>query len=103
MMYSATAKEYIMLPIEKAKGQIWLDDQFLCDVEYDIGTPISVSGKLQVQRIVFTLLEEHCTALLKALGLTLVLADGQRHDIPRPFQRLGEGSLECYFESLSSV
>lgn len=90
-----------MLPVEKAKGHIWRDDQFLCDVEYDIGELMKINGSLHIQRIVFILPEEHCVTLLNATGLTLVLADGRRFSIPRPFERVRVGCLECYVESLA--
>jgi hypothetical protein len=90
-----------MLPVEKTKAQIWRGDQFLCDVEYDIGKPVTVNGKLHIQRVVFTLLQEHCAALLKAYDLMLVLADGRRYLIPRPLQRVELACLDCYVESLT--
>jgi hypothetical protein len=94
-------RERTMLPVEKAKGQIWLHDKFLCDVEYDISEPLKMTDHPPVQRITFTLDDEHCAPLLDTYDLTLVLADGRRCAIPRPLQRVGLGSLECYVESLS--
>jgi hypothetical protein len=88
-----------MLPVEKATGQIWLREQFLCDVEYDISEPLSVGANLQVQRIILVVPEEHCAVLLDSYELTLVIADGQRCHIPRPLQHLGLNRLECYVES----
>jgi hypothetical protein len=90
-----------MLPVEKAKGQIWLHDKFLCDIEYDISEPLKHTDGLQVQRVAFTLDDAHCVTLLDAYELTLVLADGRRFSIPRPLQRVGLGCLECYVEFLS--
>jgi hypothetical protein len=87
-----------MLPIGRGNGQIWLDDRFLCDVEYAINKPLK-SRDHQVQRIIFTLEEEDCAPLLDAYGLALILADGSRHAIPRPLQQAGVGRLECYVES----
>jgi hypothetical protein len=89
-----------MLPVGKEKGHILLRNQFLCDVDYDIGEPLSFESGLQVQRIALTVSEEHCAALLNAYDLVLVLADGQRCPIPRPIQHLGLNNLECYVESL---
>jgi hypothetical protein len=89
-----------MLPIEKAKGQIWLHDKFLCEVEYEISEALGHSRTVHVQRIMLTVPEEHCAVLLDAYNLFLTLADGQRHRIPRPLQRLGSNYLECYVESL---
>lgn len=90
-----------MLPVEKAKGQVWLEDQFLCDVEYEISEPLKLIRKFHVQRICFVVAEEHCAVLLNAYNLTLVLASGQRCHIPRPFHHHGSGSMECYVESVS--
>jgi len=89
-----------MLPIGKEKGYIWLRDQFLCDVDYDIGEPLSFESGPQVQRIILAVPEEHCALLLDSYELELVLADGQRCPIPRPIQHLGSNKLECYVESL---
>jgi hypothetical protein len=88
-----------MLPVEKATGQIWLRDQHLCDVEYEISEPLSASAMPHVQRIILVVPEEHCAALLDSYELILIMADGQRHHIPRPIQRVGLGVLECYVES----
>jgi hypothetical protein len=88
-----------MLPVEKAKGQIWLHDKFLCDVEYDISKPLKRTDGPQVQRVTLVVPEEHCAVLLDSYDLTLVLADGQRFRIPRPLQHLGSNRIECYVES----
>ena len=88
-----------MLPVEKAKGQIWLHDKFLCDVEYEIDQPLKRTSGPQVQRVSFTVEDEHCTVLLDAYELTLILGDGRRCSIPRPIQKIGLGCLECYVES----
>lgn len=90
-----------MLPVGQGTGQMWLRDQFLCDVEYDIGEPLKFSRNPQVQRIDLVVPEEHCAALMDAYELVLVLGDGQRHHIPRPLRHLGEHHLECYVESPS--
>ncbi len=90
-----------MLPVEKAKGQIWLREQLLCDIEYEISEPMSVGVKPHVQRITLVVAEEHCAMLLDAYDLTLVMADGQRCHIPRPIQHLGSNCIECYVESSS--
>jgi hypothetical protein len=89
-----------MLPVGKEKGHIWLRDQFLCDVDYDISNPLRSTSGPQVQRIALTVPEEHCASLLDAYDLVLVLADGQRCRIPRPIQHLGLNNLECYVESV---
>lgn len=88
-----------MLPVEKAKGQIFLHDKFLCDVEYDISDPLKRPSAPQVQRVMLTVEDEHCAVLLDAYELTLILGDGRRCPIPRPIQRTGLGCLECYVES----
>ncbi len=88
-----------MLPVEKAKGQIFLHDEFLCDVDYNISEPLKRTGGVQVQRVTFTVEDEHCTPLLDAYELTLIIGDGRRCSIPRPLQSMGLGCLECYVES----
>lgn len=88
-----------MLSIEKGNGQIWLHDRFLCDVEYSISEPLRRTDGPEVQRITFILEEKDCAPLLNAYGLTLLLADGSRQQIPRPLQLIGLGTLECYVES----
>ncbi len=90
-----------MLTVEKAKGQIWLREQLLCDVEYEISEPLKRTAGPQVQRITLVVSEEHCASLLDAYELTLVMADGQRCHIPRPIQHLGSNCIECYVESSS--
>ena len=92
-----------MLLVEKAKGQIWLGEQCLCDVEYEVSKTMKYTGNHEVQRIILILEDEHCTTLLDAYELTLVLTDGRRCKIPRPLQHVGLGDLECYVESLPSI
>jgi hypothetical protein len=88
-----------MLPVEKAKGQVFLGQQFLCDVDYDISEPMKASRNSNVQRIVLDVPDEHCAMLLDAYNLFLVLADGQRHRIPRPLLNSTLNHLECYVET----
>lgn len=88
-----------MLPVEKAKGQIFLSDHFLCEVEYDISEPLQVARNANVQRIKLDVPDEHCATLLDAYNLVLVLANGQRSRIPRPRLHAGLNSLECYVET----
>jgi hypothetical protein len=90
-----------MLPVEQGKGQIWLREQFLCDVEYVIDEPMRRTGTLRVQRILFTLEDAHCATLLNAYGLILVTEDKGCYPIPLPLQQTGLGRLECYVESRS--
>ena len=87
-----------MLPVEKGKGQVFVGQQFLCDVGYDINAPLHVDGDPQVQRIVLDVPDEHCATLLNAYNLTLVLADWQSLHIPRPLQLIGLNGVECYVE-----
>jgi len=90
-----------MLPVENGKGKIWRGDQFLCDVEYDIGEPLENTDGAQVQRILFNLPDEKSASLLDAYDLTLVSASGSRYAIPRPIQHADRSYLECYVESLA--
>ena len=90
-----------MLSVEKEKGQIWLREQLLCDVEYEISEPLNASANPHVQRITLVMAEEDCAALLDAYDLTLVMANGQSCHIPRPLQHLGSNCIECYVESSS--
>jgi hypothetical protein len=91
-----------MLAVEQGSGQIWLYDEFLCHIEYDISEALSFIDGHQVQRIFLRLLEEGCAPLLDAYDLTLVIADGSRCAIPRPLQRMGLARIECYVESRPS-
>ena len=88
-----------MLPVEKATGQLWLDEQYLCETEYEISEPFTSSNEHHVQRIKLVVPDEHCVRLLNAYNLSLVTKDGQRHPIPRPFLHRGSNHLECYVES----
>ena len=87
----------IMLPVEKAKGKIFLQDKFLCDVEYHVSEPLKQNDELQVQHVTLTVEDEHCVPLLAAYDLVLVVADGRRFSLPRPIQR--QDRLECYVQS----
>jgi hypothetical protein len=40
-----------MLPVEKEKGQIWLREQLLCEVEYEVSEPLKANVEPQVQRV----------------------------------------------------
>ncbi|MCC6457295.1 MAG: hypothetical protein IT328_20240 [Caldilineaceae bacterium] len=88
-----------MLPVEQGSGQIWQDEQFLCDIDYDIDEPLVSANGHKIQRVTFTVAEADCAQLLDAYGLTLVIADGRRCAIPRPLQLAGLDRLECYVES----
>jgi hypothetical protein len=88
-----------VLPVEKAQGQIWLRDKFLCDIEYEISEPLRNSRTSHVQRIVLVVPEAHCATLLDAYELILVLDNGQRQPIPRPLHYKGSNRFECYVES----
>jgi len=90
-----------MLPVEQGTGQIWLREQFLCNVEYSIGEPMRRTGTLRAQRVLLSLEDEHCDMRIDAYGLTLVTADGSRYAIPRSPHRIGLGRLEFYVESRS--
>jgi hypothetical protein len=88
-----------MLPIEQGHGQIWLRTHLLCDVEYAISQPLPAVGTTQAQRVVLTVPEEHCAALLDSEGLVLVIENGRRCPIPPPLRHLGLNNIECYVES----
>src|SRR5687768_8410810 len=75
-----------MLPMSQRTEQMWLREEFLCEVEYNIGEPLKFAYNPQVQRIDLVVLEVHCAAQLDMYDLTLMLADGQRYHIPRPLQ-----------------
>ena len=87
-----------MLPVGSGSGQIWLKDEFLCNVEYKVDEARELAKRVRVQRIVLDVPEKHCEELLDAYELALVLADGQRWRIPRPLQHVGLGAVESYVE-----
>lgn len=88
-----------MLPVGQGQGKIWLHAQFLCDTKYVVSEPIRRTGALRVQRVLLTVEDKHCDTLLDSYQLTLVLADGTHHHIPRPIRNMGLGGLEVYVES----
>jgi hypothetical protein len=89
-----------MLPVGQGIGQLWIEEQLLCETEYFIGEPMRGTGIIRVQRVILLLEDEHCNKLLDAYNIVLVSADGCHYPIPRPLQSLGLGCLECYVESL---
>ena len=84
-----------MLPIGTGQGELWKGDTILCKVDYDISESLSfVTG---TQHIQLTVHDYDCEKLLNVAGLTLVLADGSRHRLPRPINLVnGDGRLECF-------
>ena len=88
-----------MLPVEKAQGQIFLNEKFLCEVEYEISEPLQLFSKPQVQRVLLNVPDERCATLLDSYDLILVLVDGDQHHIPRPIRHFGQTHLECYVET----
>jgi hypothetical protein len=89
-----------MLPVGHGQGQLWKGDEFLCDVDYEISEPltfVSVAGTQHVKMLVHNY---ECEDLLHVAGLTLVLADGSRHRLPRPIDVVqGDGRLECFLNT----
>jgi hypothetical protein len=87
-----------MLPIGKGQGELWKANTFLCKVDYDISPPLTfVTGAQHVKLVVH---DYDCEMLLDVPGLTLILADGSRHRLPRPIDLVsGDGHLECFLNA----
>jgi hypothetical protein len=86
-----------MLLIGRGHGELWNRDKFLCEVEYDISPPLPFFSTAIVQHIEMIVRNNACEDLLHIAGMTLVLADGSRHRLPKPLDhRHGDGHLECF-------
>lgn len=88
-----------MLPIGPGNGQVWHQARLVCDVEYRIDEPLKFLSGAVIQRVTLIVPDEHCVMLLDSYELSLVLADGQRHRIPRPLRLIEGNKLECYVET----
>jgi hypothetical protein len=87
-----------MLPIGSGQGELWKGDTFLCAVDYDISP--SLAFVADTQHIKLVVHDYDCEQLLNIAGLTLVLADGSRHRLPRPINLVsGDGRLECFLSA----
>ncbi len=89
----------MMLPVESGNGQVWRRDQYLCDAQYEVSEPFQHNEFMDVQRITLTIDDADCEPLLRSYDLTLVMADGKRHQIPHPLRLTARGVLEVYLES----
>jgi hypothetical protein len=85
-----------MLPIARGQGELWNGNRFLCAVDYDISAPLTFVTVAGMQRIQLRVHDYECEQLLNIAGLTLVLADGTRHRLPRPLNLHRAGHLECF-------
>jgi hypothetical protein len=93
-------RETTMLPIGKGQGEVWKEDKFICHCDYDISAPLPFASAAGTQRIRMEVHDYDCEELLDVPGLTLVLADGSRHRLPRPLNFVtGDGYLECYLST----
>ena len=89
-----------MLPIGRGHGELWNGSTFLCEVEYDISPPLPFVSVGNMQRIEMIVRNNACEDLLHIAGITLVLADGSRHRLPKPLDhRHGDGHLECFLKT----
>ncbi|MCC6457294.1 MAG: hypothetical protein IT328_20235 [Caldilineaceae bacterium] len=84
-----------MLPIGRGQGELWNGNRFLCAVDYDISP--SLAFVTDTQHVKLAVHDYDCEQLLNIAGLTLVLADGSRHRLPRPINFIkDDGRLECF-------
>jgi hypothetical protein len=89
-----------MLPIGSGQGELWDGNTFLCAVDYDISPSLSFVTAAGTQHIKLVVHDYDCEKLLTVAGLTLVLADGSRHRLPRPINLVnGDGRLECFLSA----
>lgn len=89
-----------MLPIGKGQGELWKGDTFLCKVDYDISPPLTFVTVAGTQHVNMVVHDYDCEMLLDVAGLTLVLADGSRHRLPRPLNFIeGDRKLECFISA----
>jgi hypothetical protein len=92
-----TPKEAAMLPIGKGQGELWKGDTFLCKVDYDISPELTYITAAETQHIKLEVHDYDCELLLNVAGLTLVLANGSRHRLPKLINVVtGDGHLECF-------
>ncbi len=85
-----------MLPIGRGQGSLWNGDRHLCKVDYDISPPLEFITIADAQRVHLVVHDYECTLLLNIAGLTLVLANGTRHRLPRPLKLSKTGHMECF-------
>ncbi len=89
-----------MLPIGRGQGELWNGDTFLCKVDYDISPPLTFVTAAGTQHINMIVHDYDCEMMLDAAGMTLILADGSRHRLPRPINFInGDRKLECFMDT----
>jgi len=89
-----------MLPIGSGQGELWKGDTFLCKVDYDISASLTFVTVASTQHIKLMVHDYDCEMLLTVAGLTLILADGSRHRLPRLTNFMnGDGKLECFLSA----
>ena len=89
-----------MLPIGSGQGELWKGDTFLCKVDYDISPTLPFVIEADTQHIKLVVHDYDCEMLLTVAGLTLILADGSRHRLPKPVNlKSGDGRLECFLSA----
>ncbi len=60
-------------------------------------TFVTVAGTQHVKMVVH---DYDCELLLNVAGMTLILADGSRHRLPKPINLVnGDRKLECFFSA----
>lgn len=88
-----------MIPIGKGQGELRKGNTLLCNVDYDISPElphIIVAGTQQIRLQVHAV---SCEKLLTEVGLTLILADGSCHWLPRLLHFYGSPAELGYFVS----
>lgn len=89
-----------MLPVGKGQGELWKGTTFLCKVDYEISEPLSYISAAGTQHVKMVVHDYECEKLLHVAGLTLILADGSRHRLPRPIDVImDDGNLECFLNT----
>lgn len=86
-----------MLPIGSGQGELWKGNAFLCKVDYDISPPLTFVTVAGTQHVNLVVHDFDCESLLVEAGLTLILADGSRHRLPRLTNFVdGDKKVECF-------
>lgn len=90
-----------MLPIGKGQGELWNGATFLCQVDYDISPELTFVTVAGTQHVILVVHDYDCETLLTMPGITLVLADGSRHRLPRLTNFVnGDRKLECFMATI---
>jgi hypothetical protein len=89
-----------MLPIGIGQAELWKGNTFLCKVDYDISPELTFVTVAGTQHVILLVHDYDCEQLLTEAGLTLILADGSRHRLPRLTNLVqGDKKVECFLSA----